>query len=55
MFFILTLSILLMLTCETPASAYTDPGSGLMLMQILGSVFISVAFYARKLLRRFKK
>jgi hypothetical protein len=31
-----------------PAYGYTDPGSGLMLWQLLGAVFVGMMFYARK-------
>lgn len=34
----------------TPASAYTDPGSGLMLWQILGAAAIGSLFYLKRFL-----
>jgi hypothetical protein len=33
---------------ERPVYAYADPGSGLLLTQILGSAFTAAAFYLRR-------
>lgn len=33
-----------------PAYGYTDPGSGLMLIQILGAMLVGLMFYARKIM-----
>ncbi|MFB3778500.1 MAG: hypothetical protein ACE141_12860 [Bryobacteraceae bacterium] len=35
-----------------PAYGYTDPGSGLMLWQVLGAVFIGLMFHARRVVMR---
>lgn len=34
-----------------PAYGYTDLGSGLMLMQILGAMLVGLMFYARKIMK----
>jgi hypothetical protein len=36
-----------------PAYGYTDPGSGLMLWQILGAMLVGLMFYARKVITYF--
>jgi hypothetical protein len=36
-----------------PAYAYVDPGSGLLLFQIVGSTFAGMTFLLRKNIRRF--
>ncbi len=33
----------------TPAFAYSDPGSGLLIFQILGSVLVGAMFYFKKI------
>lgn len=45
-----TLLLLLILLCEQTASAYTDPGSGALLWQILVAGFVGGLYYVRKLL-----
>ncbi len=37
---------------ERPAHAYVDPGSGYMLLQVIGSLFAGAIFYLRHRLRR---
>ena len=37
---------------EKPAYAYVDPGSGYLLLQVLGSMLAGVAFFVRHRLRR---
>ena len=37
---------------ERPAQAYVDPGSGYMLLQVIGSMFAVAIFYLRHRLRR---
>ena len=37
---------------ERPAHAYVDPGSGYMLLQVIGSMFAGAIFYLRHRLRR---
>ncbi|HEU5233778.1 MAG TPA: hypothetical protein VFU50_13020 [Terriglobales bacterium] len=37
---------------ERPAHAYVDPGSGYMLLQVIGSMFAGAVFYLRHRLRR---
>ena len=46
--------LLLLLMAETPAAAYTDPGSGAMLWQILVAGFVGVMFYGRKFTKWFR-
>jgi hypothetical protein len=43
----------LLCTTATPAYAYIDPGSGLFLMQMVGSTFAGIAFILRKRVRDF--
>jgi hypothetical protein len=35
---------------EREAAAYTDPGSGALLWQIIASAFVGLMFYGRKVL-----
>ena len=35
--------------CERPASAYTDPGTGTLLWQMLAAALVGGLFYLRKL------
>jgi len=44
----LWLIILVMFATEHPARAYTDPGSGAMIWQMLVAGFVGVAFYFRR-------
>jgi hypothetical protein len=37
---------------ERPAHAYVDPGSGYMLLQVIGSMFAGAIFFVRHRLRR---
>lgn len=48
--FVIWFFILVNSTAE-PAHAYIDPGSGLLLLQILGSTFAGMTFLLRKKLR----
>jgi hypothetical protein len=41
-------NLIIFLLLALPAYGYTDPGSGLMLWQILGAMFFGLMFYARK-------
>ena len=41
--------VALLLMAERPAAAYTDPGSGALLWQILVAGFVGAMFYWRKL------
>ncbi len=45
---------LLLLACEQVASAYTDPGSGALLWQILVAGFIGGLFHLRRFLSRIR-
>ena len=49
----LTLLALLLAT-ETEASAYTDPGTGMLIWQMLMAALVGVAFYFRKILSWFR-
>ena len=40
--------LMVLLLLALPAYGYTDPGSGLMLWQIMGAMFVGLMFYARK-------
>ena len=42
----------LLLPLAVPAQAYTDPGSGLLLWQMLGAAFVGGMFMVRKFIRR---
>ena len=44
--------ILLLASIEKPAYAYVDPGSGLLLVQVLSSTLGGIVFFLRKRLRR---
>jgi hypothetical protein len=46
--------LLLLIAVECPARAYTDPGTGTMMYQILGAAFLGVGFYTRKVIRWFR-
>jgi hypothetical protein len=45
---------LLSFATERPACAYTDPGSGVLVWQMLVAGFVGVAFYFRRLTSWFK-
>lgn len=45
--------LMIMATCEQ-ALAYVDPGSGLLIWQMLCAVFIGVLFQAKKIIAFFK-
>ena len=44
----LVLAVAVLLAVESPARAYTDPGSGALLWQILVAGFVGALFYVRK-------
>ncbi len=46
--------LLLLICAARPARAYTDPGSGAMIVQILAAAFVGASFYMRKLIRWFR-
>ena len=48
-------SLIILFATESEAHAYTDPGSGVMIWQMLVAAFIGVGFYFRKLLFWFKE
>ena len=43
-------NLIILSLLAVPAYGYTDPGSGLMLMQILGAMLVGLMFYARKIM-----
>lgn len=43
----------LMCVIAQPAYGYVDPGSGLFLLQVIGSTFVGLTFLLRKRLRQF--
>jgi len=45
---------LLSFATERPAHAYTDPGSGVLIWQMLVAGFVGVAFYFRRFTSWFK-
>ena len=45
------LFLLLLLLAARPLQAYTDPGSGAMMVQILVAAFVGAGFYFRKFIR----
>jgi len=49
------LGILLSFATETQARAYTDPGSGALIWQILMASFVGAAFYIRRFTSWFRK
>ena len=51
---ILVLSLLLLISTEREALAYTDPGSGALMWQALVAGFMGAAFYARKVVTWFR-
>ena len=48
-------ALFLFLAVPAPAHAYADPGSGLLLWQLLGSFLIGLSFYFRRILEFFKR
>jgi hypothetical protein len=46
---------LFILATERPAQAYTDPGSGALIWQMLVAGFVGLMFYGRRFLARFRK
>jgi len=51
---VLPLLFLLSFATERQAHAYTDPGSGVLIWQMLVAGFVGVAFYFRRLTSWFK-
>ncbi len=51
---LLLAAVVLLAGLAAPAYGYTDPGSGLMLWQILGAAVMGTIFSARRLLSRFR-
>lgn len=47
--FTIKLIFLLSIITVSPAFAYSDPGSGLLLLQLLGSALVGVLFYFNKI------
>jgi hypothetical protein len=47
--------IFLLICAESPLKAYADPGSGLLLWQIVAAVFLGGFYQARKVLSRIRK
>jgi hypothetical protein len=45
--------ILLLASLERPAYGYVDPGSGVLLVQVLSSALGGIVFFLRKRLRRY--
>jgi len=51
---IIRLSLILLLALPSLAHAYTDPGSGLLLWQLLGSFFVGLLFYFKHIITYLK-
>ena len=47
------LVFLLLLLSVVPAYAYSDPGSGLLVLQMTGSIFVGILFYFSKIKKWF--
>lgn len=48
------LPVFLLICAEAPLKAYADPGSGLLLWQILAAFFLGGVYQARKVLSRIR-
>jgi len=46
---IIAFAVLLNLLSVSPAYAYSDPGSGLLILQLIGSALVGVLFYFNKI------
>jgi hypothetical protein len=44
--------VTVLLALERPAHAYIDPGSGFVLMQVVGSMFAGAVYYTRHRIKR---
>jgi hypothetical protein len=53
-FIALPVLLVLLAGSEREASAYTDPGSGALILQMLAAGFVSAIFYVRKFTNWFK-
>ena len=47
--------LFLLIFAEVPLKAYADPGSGLLLWQIVAAVFVGAVYQARKAFSRIKR
>jgi hypothetical protein len=47
--------VVLLMAVPQSAKAYTDPGTGAMLWQALAASFVGLMFYARRILRFFRR
>jgi len=45
----MTMLVLLGLAVEQPAAAYTDPGTGALIWQMVAAGFVGVMFYFRRI------
>lgn len=52
---VLFLVLLLGLMMEREAKAYTDPGSGILLWQVIASAFVAGLFYVRRIIDWIRK
>jgi hypothetical protein len=52
---VLVVLVLLIVATERPAQAYTDPGSGALIWQMLVAGFVGLMFYGRRFLTWFRK
>ncbi len=51
---VLPILLILLAGSEREASAYTDPGTGALILQMLAAGFVSAIFYVRKFTNWFK-
>ncbi|MBI3769869.1 MAG: hypothetical protein HY271_15460 [Deltaproteobacteria bacterium] len=48
-FVVLATMVVILVVCVTPAHAYTDPGTGALIWQMLIAASVGVMFYARRM------
>lgn len=52
---LIQMTLILLFALPSIAHAYTDPGSGFLLWQLLGSFFIGLLFYLRRIISTIKR
>jgi hypothetical protein len=50
----MTLTLIAMVFVERPLHAYADPGSGLLMWQLLGAVFLGAIYQVRRVVRKLR-
>jgi hypothetical protein len=51
---LLAITIITLIFVERPLQAYADPGSGLLMWQLLGAVILGAGYQARRLVRKLR-